>query len=703
MKHAFKTLVGAAAVASIVAAAGTASAGDPATKCHQTIAKNIAKYQATVAKGIVGCHKSRSGGKTVLGSDCNVTNVTGQGADQKGKRLDNRAGAKAKIVDTCTGQASILALYTACPSPNAATIASFDNVADCLLNLSESYLNDIGERAMGNPATPASLSDAAKTCQGNVGKALSKFVKTVGGSRAKCKANEEKINILDLNYDGSCANSDPSGKIAPALAALNAAYDTCPPADHDDLGLCDSNLVTKSIAALKACAVTKIANPLTNGLAAASQELPGQCAGVADVTINAANGTVVNDSETRLDSGWKGTAHQVDVIDQSVGAVTLSGCDADCRNCDVTHNAKNGNCRCESDATRVCNVIEGNDNDPSPNGCQGLASQACHCMFGPPLAVSASATPVCIVNRFAQEFNGTTGEVGEYTVGTRTRALVHTGISQTQPCPVCNGDANPNSGDHTGGTCKGGPRNNLACDENAEHPDFGPSSFDCPPSPGANISGSGLNLNLVFQSGASSIAAAIPAAGTACDGASAACHCSVCSGDSQVGCANNTDCSTVGAGTCGVALANNPKQNNCDTSCTNDGNGNGQCDGPILDYCSGFLNGFGKGIITCANDGDCDANDCNGDNSLTPGECGTCTLSQFAQCFLPTVSATGEPGIYESKGVSVFCSGQTGNSGVDNAGGLPGPGRVQLSFDFDLFCANGTTPYQLPEGANCEP
>src|SRR6185369_1662426 len=128
-------------------------------------------------------------------------------------------------------------------------------------------------------------------------------------------------------------------------------------------------------------------------------------------------------------------------------------CDANCENCDVRIDAKNRYCRCGNVPTTVCGAPEVQDT------CG--AGDVCHCMFGPPLALNSGGTPVCVVNRFAQEFTGGTSVVGSYDVGTRTKALVYTGIGQLNPCPTCNGDANPNSQDSAGGTCSGGPRNGL--------------------------------------------------------------------------------------------------------------------------------------------------------------------------------------------------------------------------------------------------
>lgn len=708
MKHPFQTLIASAAAAAIVFAAGTAQAAP--VKCHAAIGKNITKYQATLAKNMVNCHKARTGEKQPGTVNCNLAKGANS-SDLKSKIAGARQKAidginKACVIDAVP-EATVLALYASCPSPVATSparptsqIEDFTELANCLLDVSEHYVGEISSELLGSPTIP--VSDAGADCQGAVGKALSKAIKTIGGNRNKCHGSAEKTAEGLVPYtNSSCATSDTSGKIAPAITAIQTAINTsCTTAlvggrsAWQALGNCAARAQNPGAADLIACGLNKVATPIGNGLAGAAQELPAAaCAAVADVVINSGyapfSGSALKLTNSRLDSGWKGSAHNVDIIGDSLGAVTLSGCDADCKNCDVSHNPKNGNCRCETTippsgvnaALIECDTI--NDVDPACGG--GI----CQCMFGPPLPISASSTPVCVVNRFATEFTGGTAEVGEYDVGTTTRALVHTGISQVQPCPIC-----------VSGTCEGGARDGGACTVDASHPDFGDVSFDCPPDSGQNISGSGLLLDLQFSSGSASVTAGIPAAGTFCDGADD-CHCSVCTLDTKIGCSDDAPCIAASAGTCGLALGNNPKQNDCTTSCTNDGNGNGECDGPIENFCDGFLRGNGNGIITCNTDLDCDANDCDGNGMLTPDECGDCLFPGVRQCFLPTVSATGTPGIFNSEGVSVFCSGQTGNAGVDNAGGLPGPGRVKLDFDFNLYCDNGSTPYQLPAGPTC--
>ena len=706
MKQPFKTLIAATAAVAIVVAASPASALTTAEiGCHAAIGKNLSKYQASLAKNLIGCHKARIAGKIGANTLCNTT----AGADTKGKlitaQLKVTSGINGKCLltgDPLTGSEAVLAQYPRCPSPAATSddlgattgIDTFTELATCQMRLAEAYINDIGEQALGLPALTPLLSKTAIGCHGAIGKTLSNVVKTVSGTFTACQAADEKAGG-DLVYNTCATSGDIAGKAAAAIAAMKSAIDvscvTLIQAEWAQFGTCG-----QSTTLMKGCAVDKITDPTSRGLAAAAMGLPGTCAAFADVIINAGYGQKL--SMTRLDSGYTGLAHDVDVVDLSLGGVKLENCNADCENCDVRIDPTNGYCRCESDSTRKCDVVNGNDNDVAPNGCSGLASQQCNCMFGPPLAISSGGTPVCVVNRFAQEFTGGTSVVGSYDVATRTRAVVHLGISQTQPCPTCNGDATLND-NVKGGTCDGGQRTGLNCDSNANHPDFGPTSFDCLPASGANVTGAGLNLALRFTDGTVSLTAAVGGANCA----SGTCHCSHCTLDSQVGCSVDADCAAVGAGTCGVNLGGaNPRQNSCTggpAACIADGSGLGACDfnGPNDTFCDGDLRKNGRGFIPCTSDLDCDAldPDCSG------GDCGLCGAPTSRSCFLPNISATGKSGIFNSEGVSAFCSAATGNPGVNSAGGLPGPGRVKLDFDFTVYCSDHSTKFQFPSGFTC--
>ena len=280
---------------------------------------------------------------------------------------------------------------------------------------------------------------------------------------------------------------------------------------------------------------------------------------------------------------------------------------------------------------------------------------------------------------------------------------MYAGVSALRPCPTCEGDTTPRDGIRNG-LCKYADEDPPvgACDVNASLTLGNVAndvSFDCFPTT-ANLGT--LNLGLQFSDGTKAITAS--QGGTSC--AAGTCHCSECTADTTVGCATTADCTAAGlGGTCGVnLLANNPKQNACTAGvadCTADPQnpGMGACNQSDK-FCAGALRPNGAGIIPCSNDASCDAYDsiCDG------GDCGLCVSGlphSQRSCFLPSISSTGDPGVFDSEGVSVFCSAATASSTVNSAAGLPGPGRVRLDFDFDILCDDHNTTYELPGGINC--
>jgi len=329
-------------------------------------------------------------------------------------------------------------------------------------------------------------------------------------------------------------------------------------------------------------------------------------------------------------------------------------------------------------------------------------------MFGPPLPLSAGGTPVCIVNVFAKEFTGGTTQLGSYDVGTRTRSTVYNGVNLLRPCPVCVGDLTARDGNKQG-LCRYADEDPLGgnpgdfCDVNATITLGGiesSTSFDCFPQT-ANLGT--LNLALQFTDGTKSLTAAVGGANCI----AGTCHCSQCTADQTVGCGSTADCAAAGlGGTCGVNLgANNPRQNSCTVGvadCVADSTnpGMGKCGVQVDKFCGMALRANGAGIIPCANNGDC----LSASSSCDGGDCGTCDSGlphSSRSCFLSTISSTGVSGVYDSEGVSVFCSAATASSTVNGAAGLPGPGRVRLDFDYDILCDDHSTTYQLPGGLNC--
>ncbi|HEY2772521.1 MAG TPA: hypothetical protein VGK20_00585 [Candidatus Binatia bacterium] len=719
MKHTFYRLVGAVAVASLVGAAGIAQADTAADiACHSAIGKNVSKLQATLVKNMVGCHKARDKGG-LNSTDCNkVIGTNSADIESGGKNSAAISAAVAAMTAVCTdANAAVIALYPNCPSPESHANTTMDNVLQCLTKLSADYVGKLGATVLGNPQTEP-LSKAEGGCKGAVAKALSKAIKTDSGTRAKCMSSLEKTNGALVTYGSStCIDGagDPKGKIAGAITAVDTGIDgKCGAAslltksNFQDMDFCSGTLGSAgnnaaTAVGLHTCITKRAVAPTADGLAALIFELPGKCAVAADVIINAGFGQ--KHSNTRLDTGFTGLGQDVDVEDNSLGGVKLSGCNAFCEDCQVRIDSHNGYCRCGNSPTTKCfNNIETADATECPGG----GDNVCHCMFGPPLALNAGGTPACVVNTFSGDFTGTTQAVGEYNVTTRTNAIVYTGESLFAPCPTCSGAGTPTVGGT--GTCHGGQQTGAACHIDAIHPDFGPVSFDCQPSSGKNVSGTGLKLALAFTSGDSPSVNATINNASFCDTSAGPCHCSVCTGNTNVACNSTADCTAFGAGTCGFDVTTlsgvdqKPKQNQCGTVCmanTSPDDGMGTCDDPIDNYCDGasILRASGRGILTCFTNADCTPahhSDCPG------GDCGNCTLQLPRSCFLPAVTATGTPGIYNSEGVSAFCTGPTSNSGINDAGGVPGPGRVKLDFDFNVWCdAAHTKQFQLPGGSNC--
>ncbi len=734
----FKSLIAASAVAAVVCAAGNASAGDSIENgCAAAIGKNIAKYQASVAKNIVGCTKSKAGGKLVDSSiDCTGTTGATPASDLKLKI----PGARQKVIDGINGKcvsgiANVLANYPTCPSPSSityptaggSTITNATDLAKCLIGLSDSYVQRMAQQVIGNVTNAvtgqsfattfgAIPGDALSDCQNGIGKAFSKAVKTYGGVYTKSQAAYSKLVLTtgsNLTY-GVRTTGDPDSKASLAISAVGTAVTASCGA------VAAGNPVTPNAGAWPtlhtcgqsttdqaSCAQSVLTRQLS-GLTGAIFEFPHtgsalRCASFADIVINAGNESKMTNS--RLDSGFTGAGHKVDIIDQSTGGVALTGCDDNCANCDIGIDPTNGYCRCENNPKVECDAV------PTAGGEQTDADDCggtlCHCMFGPPLPLSSAGTPVCVVNRFARSFTGGTTAVGSYDVGTRTKSLVFLGTSALRPCPTCEGDGTPRDG-IKGGLCRYADEDPIGgnpgdpCDIDASLTLGGiPNnvSFDCFP---ITASAGTLNLGLQFTDGTKSLTAAVGGANCA----AGTCHCSECTADPTVGCATTADCTAAGlGGTCGVNLGgNNPRQNSCTAGiadCTADSNnpGMGACN-QIDKFCDGAVRPDGSGIIPCSNDASCNAytSICDG------GVCGSCVqgLPKSARsCFLPTISATGTSGVFDSEGVSVFCSAATSNGTVNSAAGLPGPGRVKLDFDFDILCSDHATTYQLPGGMNC--
>jgi hypothetical protein len=398
-------------------------------------------------------------------------------------------------------------------------------------------------------------------------------------------------------------------------------------------------------------------------------------------------------TDTELDSGWTGIAHDADITDdvEVKAGINCPGTGPACGECSITGiDASPGYCRCANNNRTVCDEPFVADN----NQCGGAI---CNCYLGPPLALSAGNTPACVVNRLAEDVSGTTNvDQGSGATTVHLRSIVYLGESLTEPCPYCAGDPTPND-NVQGGTCALGPNNGLACDSDGVNNSFpAPGgdghSLDCFPAPGKNVSGAGLIINLEQSTGTQTLTA-----GVLCGfppTINQSCHCGLCDNDQSIPCTSNGDCASPGV--CARRGAFDPSPDGCgapaDAVCTDLGGGEAECQGPNAPAdkgCDGILKASGDFFITCNSNADC--------SPVNIGvDAGNCTLTKLRECFLSTIVATGAPDPQFPLGATTFCIAATANPGINSVAGLPGPGRVVNQGIVEFQCANG--PYQVGSG-----
>jgi len=399
--------------------------------------------------------------------------------------------------------------------------------------------------------------------------------------------------------------------------------------------------------------------------------------------------------------------------------------DGDCANgqqCGDGFCRTGGGPSCSQDSTCVAGPFG------QPEYClnQGSCVGFCDCYFGPPLPLSSSNTPACVVNRFAKDISGLVNvDRGSGTIAAELRAVVYLGEAITIPCPVCGGkcsggtlpgipclfDSNcPGSGTCEGfddvvgdgvrnGTCYLGDNIGQSCDIDAYHETFpapggGGSSLDCFPSLGKNVSGTGLVIKLTQSTGSSTLESKIPCYFPF---SPQTCTCGACgSPQGEFPCSTNADC-PEGTGACVAARNIASQQNGCsDLVCTPRGDGTGTCAaGPSSQFCDGVLKANGDALVTCLSNADCAGSDCG------PVSCGACTLQGARDCFPPTIVAQGVEDPQFPIGAAAFCIGQTANPGINTVAGLPGPGRVLNQAESHLFCASDPAVEYVPGAGGC--
>lgn len=712
-------------------------------KCRSAIAKATSRHIKAIGKAVIGCHKTRDLAVDLAATDCNDIDQ----ADTAGKVGAAETKLLASIQKACAGTPSVLGEFLRCPTPfegidDGGATSGIDDYAElsaCLIAQSRLLAEDAAADAMGAPSPP--IDEELAKCHATIGKSYTKLINTTFKVRSKCQSAADKAGGP---LDFACATADPDGKIVAtagkARKAITAACQEVAALSARSVRAVDTSLLGacgETAEELADCAIDEAAANVADGAAAMAYELPGTCPGAGFYGVSPSQ------SGTELDVGFRGTAHDMEPI-LGFRAVNFDvSCDPDCNNCGSgAPSPAPEACRCENDASAVCDTLNGNDADDCAGG-------MCRCYFGPPTPYVGGGTPACVVSQVADTMTGSFDlGSGEMSLQIPIRGRIHHGLAIQHPCPRC-----------TAGTCRGGARHGLACSVDASDATFGDVSYDCPPNIGSNISGAGVRTTLAYTTGAASLAFTTP-----CDSPSVAdCACALCSTDSSIGCASNADCAaapskcslsssftcdndgdcaSVDAGPCNQTFLKCQKKlsqscsvdsdclgasvGTCEaSSCTATGPGSSRrpnaCDddictpvpgepgegecaaGPDDKFCSGFLRANGKGLIVCGVNGDCASFEVpspNPEDWVCPGnDCGDCTVEQTRECFLDPIEAAGTPG---SRLVGVGCMGATGSSGVNAVLGLPGGFRVRQNFTMEAgLCSDGVTPFIPPGGSNC--
>jgi cysteine-rich repeat protein len=617
--------------------------GGDGAKCQAAVSKAYEKYAATFLKEYNSCKKSDLKDEAIIS---NAGLEACVGSDLKNKI----SGAATKVTDAITKSCDTVALATAFPGECAGDTGSAASLSACIANAADCRMC-LAINAMDGTARPCDTFDDG----------------VQNGSCTECGNG-----VLDEGEGCDDGGTSP-GDGCDAGCGCEAGSPTPPATCQDAACPTSGELVLYAATTTVTCANN------------------GDCAvGTCDTGLSRCV------TETELDTGWYGLAHDSDINDQVTARGDLvcngpfAGGPEPCGVCAVVGiDSSTGQCRCSNDSRMQCD-------EPFESDLDDCSGEICNCYFGPPLPLSSGNVPACVVNRFAEDVAGTANvDTGEGVISARLASVVFLGENLLAPCPYCDGDLTVADGIRDG-TCILGVNAGLSCDVDAPNASFpapggNGSSLDCFPDAGKNVSGSGLKIALDSTTGAApSLAASIPC-GTA-PFAIEQCPCGVCTLDAAVTCTSNADC--TGVGVCAESTNINQRQNFCnDSICTDVGGGQGTCLANVPDlYCDGITKADGAGFVQCLSNADC---------AIFGPSFGDCALSSQRDCFLDPITATGVQDPNFPVAVATFCIAATSNGGINTVAGLPGPGRVKNVAQAETFCASNPAINYTPGVGGC--
>ena len=236
-----------------------------------------------------------------------------------------------------------------------------------------------------------------------------------------------------------------------------------------------------------------------------------------------------------VDLGWTGFAHDGSGFGGplTVALACPGTVQPDCGVCALSGPLPNAgvadNQRCAEDSSVAC-TTDGDCAEPS----------RCVFFFGASRPVTAGGVPVCLVTELVPMLTGTADlATGDATLALPMILHMYSGISVSEPCPVC-----------TGGVCVGGARAGSACTVDGIRAHFGDVSFDCPPSPSAEV----VDQRLSVAFGTGTQTRTLSEASPSCRAAgfiALKCQCDTCDDASATPCRSNADCLVAGGTVCG--------------------------------------------------------------------------------------------------------------------------------------------------------
>jgi hypothetical protein len=585
--------------------------------------------------------------------------VKGTIARAANKVRNGLSGPKAR----CQSPRNDLALaeFSSCPSPSEASddasgpgIDNFTDVGECHVSLFTDGLVPY-RRSILAPDAAAIVADPDQKQILACGSALAKGATAAWRAMVKTLAQcQEASDDNGGAYDFNCSDtSDAQDELTKLYAKIDEECAVLSRQQLANLGSCG-----KTRDELILCFLDAITQSAT-GLAAASFEMPALCPDFLR-TFTRASAGVHDDRE--LEIGWRGAAHHIEASDIVSAGYNVSCSDGDCGSCSLTLDCPASGCRCDNDPSIYC------ANAYVSGGVCGAGT--CAVFTGPPRPASIGTVPVCLMRTIDQPLSGTADfGRGAFTLNQRESTDVYLGITQFQPCPIC---------DQNIGQCVGGENDGGPCGVDAVDPTFGNLSYSCPPSTASNITTAApASANVVLSTGSASLAA-----GDACDPPLAMlnCACGVCENDQTLTCNGDGDCPGI-TGPCSQGLGEDRRPNNCSTlTCTNTGGEEGICTGSSFDnqnYCDGVKYEDGRGFLGCLNNGDC---------TVFGPEAGLCTLTDPNLCFLNPIDAPGKPGPTSARLAGTYCTTATSNSSVNITFGLPGPARQKVEVAVEPYC-----------------